>query len=105
MRRYAGCHIASRTCCTMSSNLTRAKPSAFAVSATATATVADTLRFKIAHEDITVYNAVQKLLYIVVILMTRNHMPAKCQLRLQAAQSPRRQKELKWNPRMITSSS
>ena len=31
-------------------------------------TVADTLRFKIAHEDITVYNAVQKLLYIVVIL-------------------------------------
>ena len=31
-------------------------------------TVADTLRFRIAHEDITVYNAVQKLLYIVVIL-------------------------------------
>ena len=31
-------------------------------------TVADTLRFKIAHEDITLYNAVQKLLYIVVIL-------------------------------------
>jgi thiosulfate reductase cytochrome b subunit len=31
-------------------------------------TVADTLRFKIAHEDITVYNAVQKLLYIIVIL-------------------------------------
>jgi thiosulfate reductase cytochrome b subunit len=31
-------------------------------------TVADTLRFKIAHEDITVYNAIQKLLYIVVIL-------------------------------------
>jgi thiosulfate reductase cytochrome b subunit len=31
-------------------------------------TVVDTLHFKIAHEDITVYNAVQKLLYIVVIL-------------------------------------
>ncbi len=31
-------------------------------------TVVDTLRFKIAHEDITVYNAVQKLLYIIVIL-------------------------------------
>ena len=31
-------------------------------------TVGDTLRFKIAHEDLTVYNAVQKLLYIVVIL-------------------------------------
>jgi thiosulfate reductase cytochrome b subunit len=31
-------------------------------------TIADTLHFKIAHEDITVYNAVQKLLYIVVIL-------------------------------------
>jgi thiosulfate reductase cytochrome b subunit len=31
-------------------------------------TVRDTLRLKIAHEDITVYNAVQKLLYIVVIL-------------------------------------
>jgi thiosulfate reductase cytochrome b subunit len=30
-------------------------------------TIADTLHFKIAHEDITVYNAVQKLLYIVVI--------------------------------------
>jgi len=30
-------------------------------------TVVDTLQFKIAHEDITVYNAVQKLLYIVVI--------------------------------------
>jgi thiosulfate reductase cytochrome b subunit len=30
-------------------------------------TVVDTLHFKIAHEDITVYNAVQKLLYIVVI--------------------------------------
>jgi len=31
-------------------------------------TVVDTLHFKIAHDDITVYNAVQKLLYIVVIL-------------------------------------
>ena len=31
-------------------------------------TVRDTLRFKIAHEDLTVYNAVQKLLYVVVIL-------------------------------------
>lgn len=31
-------------------------------------TVVDTLHFKIAHEDITVYNGVQKLLYIVVIL-------------------------------------
>lgn len=30
-------------------------------------TVRDTLRFKIAHEDLTVYNAVQKLLYIIVI--------------------------------------
>jgi thiosulfate reductase cytochrome b subunit len=30
-------------------------------------TVVDTLHFKIAHEDITVYNGVQKLLYIVVI--------------------------------------
>ncbi len=28
----------------------------------------DTLHLKIAHEDITVYNAVQKLLYIIVIL-------------------------------------
>jgi thiosulfate reductase cytochrome b subunit len=28
----------------------------------------DTLRLKFAHEDITAYNAVQKLLYIVVIL-------------------------------------
>lgn len=28
----------------------------------------DTLHFKIAHEDITVYNAVQRLLYIIVIL-------------------------------------
>ncbi len=31
-------------------------------------TVRDTLRLHIAHEDLTVYNAVQKLLYIVVIL-------------------------------------
>ena len=31
-------------------------------------TIRDTLRFKIAHEDLTTYNAVQKLLYIVVIL-------------------------------------
>src|SRR6201987_3917240 len=31
-------------------------------------TVIDTLHFKIAHEDITVYNAVQKLLYILIIL-------------------------------------
>jgi thiosulfate reductase cytochrome b subunit len=31
-------------------------------------TVIDTLHFRIAHEDITVYNAVQKLLYIIVIL-------------------------------------
>jgi thiosulfate reductase cytochrome b subunit len=31
-------------------------------------TIFDTLHFKIAHEDITVYNAVQKLLYIIVIL-------------------------------------
>jgi len=31
-------------------------------------TVRDTLHFKIQHEDLTVYNAVQKLLYIVVIL-------------------------------------
>jgi thiosulfate reductase cytochrome b subunit len=32
-------------------------------------TVIDTLKFKIAHEDITVYNAVQKLLYVIVILV------------------------------------
>ena len=32
------------------------------------ATVRDTLRLRIAHEDLTTYNAVQKLLYIVVIL-------------------------------------
>jgi thiosulfate reductase cytochrome b subunit len=32
------------------------------------ATVRDTLRLRIAHADLTVYNAVQKLLYIVVIL-------------------------------------
>ncbi len=31
-------------------------------------TVRDTLHLRIAHEDLTVYNAVQKLLYIVVIL-------------------------------------
>jgi thiosulfate reductase cytochrome b subunit len=31
-------------------------------------TVIDTLHFKIAHDDITVYNAVQKLLYIIVIV-------------------------------------
>ena len=31
-------------------------------------TVVDTLHLKIAHEDLTVYNAVQKLLYIVAIL-------------------------------------
>ncbi len=31
-------------------------------------TVRETLRFKLAHEDLTTYNAVQKLLYIVVIL-------------------------------------
>jgi thiosulfate reductase cytochrome b subunit len=34
-----------------------------------THTVTDTLRFKIEHEDITVYNAVQKVLYIGVILV------------------------------------
>lgn len=32
------------------------------------ATVKDTLRFHLAHEDLTVYNAVQKLLYIGVLL-------------------------------------
>lgn len=32
------------------------------------ATVVDSLHFRIAHEDLTVYNAVQKLLYVVVIL-------------------------------------
>ena len=31
-------------------------------------TVRDTLRFHVAHDDLTVYNAVQKLLYMVVIL-------------------------------------
>ena len=31
-------------------------------------TVRETLQFRIAHEDLTVYNAVQKVLYIVVIL-------------------------------------
>ena len=35
-------------------------------------TVVETLHFKIAHEDLTVYNAVQKLLYIVVILACIN---------------------------------
>ena len=30
-------------------------------------TIADTLRLKLAHEDLTVYNAVQKLLYLGVI--------------------------------------
>ena len=36
--------------------------------AEAVQTVIDTLHFKIAHEDITVYNAVQRLLYLGVIL-------------------------------------
>jgi thiosulfate reductase cytochrome b subunit len=31
-------------------------------------TIVDSLHFKLAHEDLTVYNAVQKLLYIIVIL-------------------------------------
>lgn len=31
-------------------------------------TIRDTLRLKIAHEDITIYNGVQKILYVVVIL-------------------------------------
>lgn len=31
-------------------------------------TVRETLRFKIAHDDLTVYNAVQKILYVVVIV-------------------------------------
>ena len=31
-------------------------------------TIVDTLHFKIAHDDLTVYNAVQKLLYLVTIL-------------------------------------
>ncbi|HEX3982898.1 MAG TPA: cytochrome b/b6 domain-containing protein, partial [Acidisoma sp.] len=35
-------------------------------------TVIETLHFKIAHEDLTVYNAVQKLLYIIVILACFN---------------------------------
>src|SRR6266852_3024249 len=43
-RQYSGCHMASCTSCTMSDNWMPAKPSAIAVSATATATVADTLR-------------------------------------------------------------
>ncbi len=37
-------------------------------------TVADTLHFKIAHEDLTVYNAVQKVLYILVILAGINQV-------------------------------
>jgi thiosulfate reductase cytochrome b subunit len=37
-------------------------------------TVAETLRFKFAHEDLTVYNAVQKLLYIVVIIAGINQV-------------------------------
>ena len=32
------------------------------------ATIRETLHFKLVHEDLTVYNAVQKLLYIIVIL-------------------------------------
>jgi thiosulfate reductase cytochrome b subunit len=35
-------------------------------------TVVDTLHLKFAHEDLTVYNAVQKLLYIIVILACIN---------------------------------
>ena len=35
-------------------------------------TVVDTLHFKIAHADLTVYNAVQKLLYLVAILACGN---------------------------------
>jgi hypothetical protein len=42
-------------------------------------TVADTPHFKIAHEDITVYNAVRKLLYIIVIL--DRHLEARSVLR------------------------
>jgi thiosulfate reductase cytochrome b subunit len=37
-------------------------------------TVVDTFHFKFAHEDLTVYNAVQKLLYIVVILAGINQV-------------------------------
>lgn len=37
-------------------------------------TIADTLHFKIAHEDLTVYNAVQKLLYVIVILAGINQV-------------------------------
>jgi len=37
-------------------------------------TVTDTLHLKIAHEDLTVYNAVQKLLYIIVILAGINQV-------------------------------
>jgi thiosulfate reductase cytochrome b subunit len=32
-------------------------------------TVVDTLHFRISHEDVTIYNAVQKLLYIIVIFV------------------------------------
>jgi thiosulfate reductase cytochrome b subunit len=32
-------------------------------------TVVDTLHFRISHEDITIYNAIQKLLYIIVIFV------------------------------------
>lgn len=35
-------------------------------------TVGETFRFKFAHEDLTVYNAVQKLLYVIVILACIN---------------------------------
>ena len=35
-------------------------------------TVVETLHFKIAHEDLTVYNAVQKLLYLIAILTCIN---------------------------------
>jgi thiosulfate reductase cytochrome b subunit len=35
-------------------------------------TVIETLHFKFAHEDLTVYNAVQKLLYVIVILACIN---------------------------------
>jgi thiosulfate reductase cytochrome b subunit len=37
-------------------------------------TIVDTLHFKIAHEDLTVYNAVQKILYIVAILACINQV-------------------------------
>src|SRR5690242_15380483 len=44
IRRYAGCHMASSTCWTMSLSLTSVKPSIIAASATAAATVTVTLR-------------------------------------------------------------